>query len=185
MSSLIASSEDIVKLTQQMCLVIAKDKPDLTLKYTIVSMKKIIDKIFSQNLSYARTKKVKLVNKCENDLPELKLNETKIEEVIDNLLNNAIKFAPPETIVEIKSSLKDNSLIVEVGDNGVGLSKDDLARVFQKGATLSSQPTGLEHSSGLGLWIAKKMVEEHKGKIWVSSKVGEGSTFSFSLPLDL
>lgn len=184
MSSLISSSEDIVKLTQQMCLVIAKDKPDITLKYSMTSIKKIIEKTFAQNLSYARTKKVKLINKCENNLPELKLNETKIEEVIDNLLNNAIKFAPPDTIVEIRSLLKDNSLIVEVADNGVGLSKEDQARAFQKGATLSSHPTGLEHSSGLGLWIAKKMVEEHSGKIWVSSKIGEGSTFSFSLPLE-
>ena len=118
-------------------------------------------------------------------MPDIKINESNIEEVIDNLLNNAIKFAPPETQVEIKSSVKDNSLVVHVTDNGVGLSEEDLTKVFGKGAILSSHPTGLEHSSGLGLWIAKKMVEEHKGKIWVTSKLNEGSTFSFSLPIDV
>lgn len=184
MSSLVASSEDIVKLTHQICLVIAKDKPDLTLKYSKASVKKIIDRTFNQNISYARSKKVKLVNKSEENLPEIKINETKIEEVIDNLLNNGIKFAPPDTVVEIKSFVKDKSLVVEIKDNGVGLSQEDLTKVFQKGATLSSLPTGLEHSSGLGLWIAKKMIEEHNGKIWVTSQIGVGSTFSFSLPLE-
>lgn len=183
MTSLVASSDDIVKLTQQICLVIAKDKPDITLKFTKTSIKKIIEKTFSQNLSYARTKKVKLINKASQNLPELKLNESKIEEVIDNLLNNAIKFAPPETQVEINSFVKENSIVVEVADNGVGLSQEDLTKIFQKGATLSPQPTGLEHSSGLGLWIAKKMVEEHNGRIWVTSHSGRGSVFSFSLPL--
>ncbi|QQS36465.1 MAG: hypothetical protein IPM56_00495 [Ignavibacteriales bacterium] len=184
MTSLVASSEDIVKLTQQICLVIAKDKPDITLKFTKTSIKKLIEKTYNQNLSYARTKKVMLINKATQNLPEIKLNESKIEEVIDNLLNNAIKFAPPETQVEIKSFIKDNSVVVEVVDNGVGLSQADLTKIFQKGATLSSQPTGLEHSSGLGLWIAKKMVEEHNGKIWVTSHLGKGSAFFFSLPLN-
>lgn len=183
MTSLVASSEDIVKLTQQICLVIAKDKPDITIKFTKVSIQKIIEKTFNQNLSYARTKKVRLINKATQSLPEVKLNESKIEEVIDNLLNNAIKFAPPETQVEIHSYSKDHSVVIEVKDNGVGLSQEDLTRIFQKGATLSAQPTGLEHSSGLGLWIAKKMVEEHNGKIWVTSQSGKGSVFSFSLPL--
>jgi signal transduction histidine kinase len=183
MSSLVASSEDIVKLTQQICLVIAKDKPELTLKYSKASIKKIIDKTINQNLSYSRTKKVKLINNCKDNLPEVKLNESKIEEVVDNLLNNAIKFALPETVVQLNSFVKSNEIIVEISDNGVGLSEEDLTRIFQKGATLSSKPTGLEHSSGLGLWIAKKMIEEHNGKIWVSSHLGKGSTFSFSLPL--
>jgi len=71
-----------------------------------------------------------------------------------------------------------------VKDTGVGLSGEDLKHSFQKGAVLSAKPTGLEKSSGLGLWIVKKIIEEHNGKVWVESKLGDGSTFAFEIPIE-
>ena len=131
--------------------------------------------------------KVKLVKKISSQLPELNIDADKIEEALDNLLNNAIKFAPQDTIVELSSYLKDENkktVVIAVRDTGVGLSEEDLRRSFQKGATLSAKPTGLEQSSGLGLWIVKKIIEEHGGKVWVESKLGFGSTFAFELPVE-
>lgn len=187
MVSLVASSEDIVKLSQDMCTIIAKAMPEPKLKLSKASLKDLVDDVFNQNASYAKAKKIKYFNKNANELPEVNMDTEKIEEALDNLVNNAIKYAPPETVVEIKTYVKDlnkKTVVVEVKDNGVGLSDEDLKRSFQKGAVLSAKPTGLEQSSGLGLWIVKKIIEEHGGKVWVESKQGIGSTFAIELPYE-
>ena len=185
MTAIITSSEDIVKLSQQMCLLIANSKPEVgvTLKMEKGAIKSVIDDICMHNMSYAKAKKVKLINKSSVGLPEITFDQAKMEELIDNLINNAIKFAPPNTIVEIKTFVQSKILTVEISDNGVGMSEEDVSKVFQKGAVLSSRPTGKEQQSGLGLWICKKIVEDHNGKIWVKSKLGAGSTFAFELPI--
>lgn len=187
MASLVASSEDIVKLSQDMCTIIAKAMPEPKIKMEMSSIKNLVDDVYNQNASYAKAKKIKFYNKNANLLPEVKMDAEKIEEALDNLVNNAIKYAPPETIVEIRTYVKDlnkKTVVVEVKDTGVGLSDEDLKRSFQKGAVLSAKPTGLEQSSGLGLWIVKKIVEEHNGKVWVESKEGVGSTFAIELPYE-
>lgn len=187
MESLVASSDDIVKLSQQMCVIIAKAIPEPKLKFVEYSIEQIIESVYNQNTSYAKAKKVKLYNKSSIDLPKVKIDPEKIEEALDNFVNNAIKYAPPETIVEIKSYVKEGAkrmVVVEVKDNGYGLSEDDLKKSFQKGAVLSNKPTGLEQSSGLGLWIVKRIIEEHNGKVWVESKLSVGSTFAFELPIE-
>lgn len=187
MVSLVATSEDIVKMSQDMCTILAKPMPEPSLNFSKHNVQNIIETVVNQNVSYSKTKKVKLVKKDSTQLPELNIDSEKIEEALDNLLNNAIKFAPPDTIVEISSYVKDDkkkTVVVAVKDNGVGLSDEDIRRSFQKGSTLSARPTGLEQSSGLGLWIVKKIIEEHGGKVWVESKLGVGSTFGFELPAE-
>ena len=185
MTSLVNSSENIVKLTQSMCTIIAQDRPEPTLKFQPTSIKKIIDEICNQNISYAKAKSIKLFNKSSVGLPDIAVDEVKIQEVIENLVNNAIKYGPPETTVEVRTYIKGKFLTVEVQDTGVGIPEEDLKRVFQKGAVLTPKPTGLEQSSGLGLWIVKRIIEEHNGKVWVTSKSGNGSTFGFELPMEV
>ena len=187
MQSLVASSDDIMKLSQDMCAIIAKALPEPKLKFKKGSLKEVIDNVYAQNTSYAKVKKVKFYNQSTTDVPDVNMDKEKIEEAIDNLVNNAIKYAPPDTIVEIRSfvsGINRKVAVVEVSDNGVGLSEEDLKKSFQKGSILSAKPTGLEQSSGLGLWIVKRIIEEHNGKVWVESKLGSGSTFSFELPLE-
>ena len=167
-----------------MCTIIAQNKPEPMLKFESASIKKVIDKVCNQNMSYAKAKKVTLLNKSSNELPNVKMDDVKIEDVIDNLVNNAIKYGPENTIVEVRASVKNNMLTVEVKDNGVGLSENDMKRAFQKGAVLSAKPTGIEQSSGLGLWLVKKTIDEHNGKVWVESKLSIGSTFAFELPIE-
>jgi signal transduction histidine kinase len=186
MSSLMESSQDIVKLSQAMCTIIAQNKPEPSLNFTEGSIKKIIDKVCNQNMSYAKAKKVNLRNKAASNLPDVKFDEMKMTEVIDNLVNNAIKYAPieKEIEVEIKSYVRNEFLVVEVKDNGVGLSEEDMKKAFQKGVTLTPKPTGIEQSSGLGLWLVKKITDEHNGKIWLKSRLDAGSTFAIEIPLN-
>jgi signal transduction histidine kinase len=117
-------------------------------------------------------------------MPDVDLDYQKIDEVIDNLVSNAIKFSHKGGKIRIKTRKNgNNDVTVEVSDNGLGLTEEDIQRAFQRGSKLSAQPTGGEASSGLGLWIVKKLVEAHNGKVWVKSALGQGSTFAFTIPL--
>ena len=107
----------------------------------------------------------------------------KIKEVMINLLANAFNFSPPEGAVEIKVAEDGDSIRTEVIDNGEGIEKDRLAKVFDKFMTPSDVLPGKGGGVGLGLYIAKGIVEAHKGNIWAESEgKNKGSRFVFTLP---
>jgi two-component system phosphate regulon sensor histidine kinase PhoR len=114
-------------------------------------------------------------------LPSVSADEARIEQVLVNLIHNAIKFTPPGGRVNISAKAEGDKLIVSVSDTGVGISEDDLPRVFERFYKADRARGG--GGTGLGLAIAKHVVEAHGGKIWVESVEGRGSTFSFTIPL--
>ncbi|MGE5399723.1 MAG: ATP-binding protein [Ignavibacteriales bacterium] len=183
MQSLADTSSRIISLTQQMSLAIAKREPGPELKFEVSSVKKIADAVCNRNTAYALKKGIKLLNQTSPNTPGTKIDVSKIEEVMDNLVNNAIKYAPKGTTIQVRSYFNDSKITIEVTDNGVGLSEEECTHVFEKGVLLSPKPTGGETRSGLGLWIVKNIVEEHGGSVWVKSKTGAGSTFAFELPV--
>ena len=104
--------------------------------------------------------------------------------VLDNLLSNAIKFSQPGTSITVSMRREGKELICTVRDEGPGLSDDDVALLFRRGAQLEPRPTGGESSSGCGLAVAYDVVESLGGRIWCDSKKGEGTSFMFALPTD-
>lgn len=117
------------------------------------------------------------------NIPRVLVDADKLKEVVDNLVNNAIKYGPEGTNIHISTYFTNKSITCEVSDDGVGLSDEDQKKVFIKGEKLSPRPTGSETSTGLGLWIVKSIIEEHKGKVFCASKLGSGTTFGFELPI--
>lgn len=105
-------------------------------------------------------------------------DEDKMLEVINNLLGNAIKYTPEGGMIRMKLSVADNSIRMEFRDSGEGLSPEKVARLFNKFERFDSSKQG----TGLGLVIAKQVVEMHKGKIWVESEMGKGSSFIVTIP---
>ncbi len=104
--------------------------------------------------------------------------------VLDNLLSNAIKFSRPGTKITVSMRREAKELICIVRDEGPGLSDDEVALLFQRGAHLDPRPTAGESSSGFGLAVAHEVVESLGGRIWCDSKKGEGTSFMFALPTD-
>ncbi len=181
--SLVETSSQIVKLTHTISLEIAKAKSEIVVHKEISSLKRIIDTVYKRNFAYAKRKEIKLINQSSASLPDVNIDALKIEEVIDNLVNNAIKYSPKNSVVQLKAFFNDSKIIIEVEDDGVGLSEEDQKKAFKKGTLLTSEPTGDEPRSGLGLWISKKIIEDHDGKVFLKSKLGAGSTFGFEIPI--
>jgi signal transduction histidine kinase len=103
-------------------------------------------------------------------------------QALDNLISNAVKYSPRDKNVFVRVKMNGKNIRCEVQDQGPGLSEEDKAKLFGKFARLSAQPTGGEHSTGLGLSIVKRMVEAMKGHVWCESKLGHGATFIMELP---
>lgn len=118
---------------------------------------------------------------CSESLPVIKIDVERIEQVLINLIHNAIKFTPPDGKITLTAEMERNSIIIRVQDTGVGIAEEDLPRIFER--FFKTDRARSSGGTGLGLSIAKHIVEAHGGKIWVDSKPGAGSTFSFSLPI--
>jgi len=106
----------------------------------------------------------------------------KLKEVLENLISNAIKYSQFDTIIRVIVNNSNNDVVIKVQDKGPGLTNDDRQKMFRKFQRLSARPTGNESSTGLGLYIVKKIVDKHGGQILVDSEPGLGSTFEVVLP---
>ncbi len=115
---------------------------------------------------------------------ELCIDRGKIVQVLENLLSNAIKYSPRGGTIEIRGEPVPGAFQVAVRDEGIGLTRQEAARVFDKFYRVNGSDTAVQ-GTGLGLSIAKHIVEAHGGRIWVESHKGTGSTFFFTLPLQL
>ena len=103
--------------------------------------------------------------------------------VMDNILSNAVKYSDHGKAIHVSVRPEPGTITCNVQDSGPGLSADDQTKLFQKGVTLSSVPTGNEPSTGYGLAVAKELIDLLGGSIWCESELGKGSCFSFSLPV--
>ena len=109
-------------------------------------------------------------------------DEARVEQVLVNLIHNAIKFTPSGGRISISAKAKNNDILASVADTGVGIPADDLPRIFERFYKADKSRSG--GGTGLGLAIAKHIVEAHGGRIWAESVEGKGSTFNFTLPLE-
>ncbi|MCK4419049.1 PAS domain S-box protein [Candidatus Aerophobetes bacterium] len=117
------------------------------------------------------------------DVASIEADEDKIDQVMENLISNAIKFSPQGGKITISVEQAEAEVKISVADTGTGIPQKDLPRVFERFYRVENASTQRMGGAGLGLAIAKYIVESHGGKIWAESEVGKGSTFSFTLPI--
>jgi signal transduction histidine kinase len=124
------------------------------------------------------------LTRLNNELIDLQRTlAKKLEQVLNNLISNAVKFSYPQSAVEISVTVEGARVILAVRDHGQGIPAAELDRLFKPFSRTSVKSTAGEHSTGLGLSITRKIVVEHGGDIWVESAVGQGSTFYAALPI--
>lgn len=117
-------------------------------------------------------------------LPMVDVDPLRVERVLYNLADNAIKYSPDGGEVKISARQEKENLVISVGDNGLGISQTDQLRLFQKFQRLDVMVKRSIQGIGLGLNVSRILVEAHGGRIWVESRKGKGSTFSFTIPLE-
>ena len=140
------------------------------------------DKIKSQ--SQEDTKKYELIREYPITPIWVEIDTDKMTQVIDNILNNAIKYSPDGGKIKVGMRTTDAQLIISISDEGLGIPKKDLPRIFDRFYRVDKARSRAQGGTGLGLAIAKEIIKQHKGFIWAKSEYGKGSTFTIVLPYD-
>jgi len=132
---------------------------------------------------YAIRKEMNITTEFEENLPELNVDKERIKQVLINIINNAIKFSANGSAIHILTKRKDEDIVFEIQDFGRGIPRNGLKKVFDIFYQVDSGEDRKYGGVGLGLAISRGIILAHGGKIWVKSKMNEGSTFSFTLPI--
>jgi signal transduction histidine kinase len=154
----------------------------INLKFNKIAIAELLNKIAETFETSLNLKRQKLTIECLAD-GYVEIDRQRMTDVITNLVSNAIKYSFEQSEIKIISRTADNDIVIEFKDEGVGMTDEDISKLFTKFAKLSSVPTGNERSYGIGLYIVKVLTELHGGKVWASSRGrGMGSSFFLSLP---
>ena len=154
----------------------------LVLDFADYSLTDVVQTVCTAVEPLAADKKLALKVKASTDLPAGRGDERRLTQVLLNLVGNAIKFTDAGEVV-ITAAASNGSFNVSVKDTGPGISPADQAKLFQEFQQADSSLTRKKGGTGLGLAISKRIIEMHGGRIWIDSVVGQGSTFSFALPV--
>jgi signal transduction histidine kinase len=153
------------------------------LEKTRVNLQTLLQEVVELFYPQAQDQNITLTLDIEHNLPEIMSDANRLKQVLVNLVDNAIKYSKSGGLVTIMVSFNEVRVQISIRDTGLGIAQNELEAVFDKFYRVPSHES-TARGSGLGLPIAKKIIEAHKGDIWVESEVGTGSTFTFSLPLD-
>ena len=161
----------------------------LTIVPTRFAIRDVLEQVSTLNESLLKKKLLSLSVETEPGLPRMSADREKIAHVVGNLLGNAIEFTPSGGRVWVRASRRQvadgaPSLMVEVGDTGLGIAPEHHDLIFREFAQVDSTPSRAHHGTGLGLTIARKLVELHGGRIWLESELGKGSRFFFAVPIE-
>jgi len=132
--------------------------------------------------SQIKKKRIKVETQISFDLKPVRANPIRIRQMFDNLVGNAIKYTPEEGLIRVSLSMQEKQIVIRIEDSGPGIPADEQTRIFEKFFRASNRPQGVE-GTGLGLAIVKSVVDSHQGRVWVESKVGQGSAFVVILPI--
>ena len=153
----------------------------MVLEPTQCDLAKFIRELIDQFRPIAQSKKVRISASLMEDGRSISCDQGRVEQVISNIIGNALKFTPEGGEIHISMEYREENIVISVQDNGYGMTRDQLEHVFDRYWQVKETA---HQGVGLGLAIAKIVVEGHHGKIWVESELGKGSTFYFSLPIE-
>jgi two-component system phosphate regulon sensor histidine kinase PhoR len=153
-----------------------------TIRHDEVAVPPLVEASMRRLRTFAERQRVVLIELVPDDLPPIRGDEERLDQLLMNLLHNAIKFSPEGGTVTITTDEHPDGVVISVTDQGVGIPRKDQARVFERFYKVDRARQRGQGGTGLGLAIARHIAEAHGGRIWLESEEGRGSTFSFSLP---
>ncbi|MCU0428159.1 MAG: ATP-binding protein [Candidatus Kapabacteria bacterium] len=176
LAQIINSSERMFELVTNLLDINAIEQNGISLNLTSLDAAPIVRMLAELYAHRAEQKHISL----KTEIPavvRITADEIAFQQVVDNILSNAIKYSPQGKTVYLRVIQQKDTVRIEVQDEGPGLSDADKEKLFEKFARLSARPTGGEHSTGLGLSIVKRMVEAMQGRVWCESELGQGACF--------
>lgn len=176
-------STRMTKLVNDLLDVARIEQKRLILKRELSDLSKVAEEVCDEAMIVAKARNIEIVSNLAKNIPKISSDPNRLKMVMENLVNNAIKYTTNRGKIEIKLSKKSGILTFSVKDNGVGIPEEQHDRVFDKFFRSDNVVKYQTEGTGLGLYISKNIIEHLGGKIWFQSVEGLGSIFSFSLPI--
>jgi signal transduction histidine kinase len=177
------NSERMESLINQLLTASKLEQGKLSFKMAVFSLKELTEKVIIGFKPLSNASNIEVKFEYQKDLPDVVGDSSWIKEVISNFLDNAIKYTKARGEVKMSIFKKGKKIYLEVKDTGAGIPKEDQKYIFDKFFRAQNILKKQTQGSGLGLFIARSIIESHKGKIGFRSEVGKGSTFWFLLPI--
>ena len=177
------NTQNLIELVNDLLDASKLESGTMRLDFSTIELRGLVNELGQQMQPLAAEKEIALEVDTPEGLPTLRADRAKLRRVLVNLVSNALKFTPRGGRVSLSAATEDGAVRVSVADTGVGIPEEDLRDIFDKYAQARSRATRSEKGTGLGLYITRQLVELHGGRIEVSSEVGKGSTFSFTIPI--
>ena len=174
----------LARLTNDLLKLARIEAGKMEVEFSSVSLLELIEGCTETTLLKANRKEITLEITVPPQLPAVRGDVALLRDVLQNLLDNAIQYTPARGHISVSATAGPREAVVTVADTGIGIPLADSERIFERFYRVDAARSREAGGTGLGLSIAKHIVEAHGGKLWVESTVGQGSRFSFSLPLD-
>jgi two-component system phosphate regulon sensor histidine kinase PhoR len=174
----------LARLTNDLLKLARIEAGKMEVEFSSVSLLELIEGCTETTLLKANRKEITLEITVPPQLPAVRGDAALLRDVLQNLLDNAIQYTPARGHISVSATAGPREAVVTVADTGIGIPLADSERIFERFYRVDAARSREAGGTGLGLSIAKHIVEAHGGKLWVESTVGQGSRFSFSLPLD-
>jgi len=169
-------TEDLLKLSQM-------DADRLELEIRPVKVAALVESCYETSRHRAAERELKLTLDVSEDLPDVGGDARRLQEVLQNLIDNAVQYTLPGGKIHLTAELKNDEVVFTVADTGIGIPTADQPRIFERFYRVDAARSREAGGTGLGLAIAKHLIEVQGGRLWVESEVGVGSKFHFSVPL--
>jgi two-component system phosphate regulon sensor histidine kinase PhoR len=174
-------ADKLMSMTNELTELSMMENRETTLNKHSLKINSLIRQVAQRLQAQADRKGLTLSIDIEPAAPDLVIDQYRIEQVLVNLVYNAIKFTNPGGIIAISAKTRDNEIMISVSDTGIGIPREELLRVFERFYKVNKARD--DEGVGLGLAISRHIINSHGGKIWAESEEGKGSTFFFTLPL--
>jgi signal transduction histidine kinase len=177
-------SDNLVKLINELLDISRIESGRTEMNFSEIKATKMIDNVRDLLTPQLKDKGVELITDVPDAVPPILVDSSHFERVFINLIGNAIKFTPKDGTITVKAEKDKDDILFSVTDTGIGIKEDDLQKLFEEFYRVENEINQNVKGTGLGLALAKKIVEVHGGTMWVTSKVGEGTTFFFTVPCE-
>ena len=183
LSRVYQSNQRMIDLVEDLLDASYLESGKTTLTIHPIAMENVLTEVVSEVAGKGIARQILIKVRRRQRLPLVLADETRLHQILLNLVDNAIKYSMPDTQVDIDFTVQGDELITTVTDQGVGISKNQIDRLFTKFGRIYNPMSVEAGGTGLGLYIVKNLVESHGGRIWVTSQEGKGSKFRFSIPI--
>jgi two-component system, OmpR family, phosphate regulon sensor histidine kinase PhoR len=180
LSRIVTEVDALTQMTQELLDLSRIESGQVELNLASISPKRLLVSACDRMKLQAERAGLALRVECSDDLPNIRADQARLEQVLVNLIHNAVKFTRPGGEVVLLAESTNGAVRFGVKDTGIGIPSDDVSRIFERFYRVDRSRSG--SGTGLGLSIARHIVEAHGGKIWVDSIEGQGSTFFFAIP---